>query len=122
MPCESLDARENLPKEGPRQVAFGQLIAGAVALGPVCADAQGRDAVWAQRQIIEAQCGTWARDQARDEYAPKLRDARQQLNSFSASRTSVAKTGVALAVKSEPCWIISTGMHSGLGAPPGAVA
>ena len=25
MPCESLDARENLPKEGPRQVAFGQL-------------------------------------------------------------------------------------------------
>src|SRR5439155_528850 len=26
------------------------VIAGAVALGPVCADAQGRDAVWARRQ------------------------------------------------------------------------
>ncbi len=25
VPCESLDASENLPKEGPRQVAFGQL-------------------------------------------------------------------------------------------------
>src|SRR4029453_10269339 len=25
VPCESLDARDNLPKEAPRQVAFGQL-------------------------------------------------------------------------------------------------
>jgi len=25
VPAESLDARENLPKEGPRQVAFGEL-------------------------------------------------------------------------------------------------
>ena len=25
VPCESFDASENLPKEGPRQVAFGQL-------------------------------------------------------------------------------------------------
>ncbi len=25
MPCESLDALENLPKEGPCQVAFGEL-------------------------------------------------------------------------------------------------
>jgi len=69
----------------------------AVAVTAVCAEAQTHDATWAQRQIFEAQCGTWARDQARDEYAPKLRDARQQLNSFSASRTSVAKTGAALA-------------------------
>jgi len=73
------------------------VLAGAVGLLPVCAEAQARDAAWAQRQIIEAQCGTWARDQAGEEYAPQLREARQQLATMSGQRGSAAKAGAALA-------------------------
>ena len=73
------------------------LVAAVVVTAPVCAAAQMRDAAWAQRQIIEAQCGTWARDQARDEYVPQIRAARQQVATMSAQRGSTARTGAALA-------------------------
>src|SRR2546428_12760127 len=64
------------------------------------AAAQPHDATWAQRKIDEAQCRTWALDQARAEYGPQLRQAaRQQEAVISAGRYSgsAAQAGVGLA-------------------------
>ncbi len=64
------------------------------------AAAQPHDATWAQRKIDEAQCRTWALDQARAEYGPQLRQAaRQQESMISAGRYSgsAAQAGVGLA-------------------------
>jgi len=58
------------------------------------------DVTAARRKIIEAQCRTWARDQARAEYAPQIQDAARQRNDFvrSGNRAGAGLAGSSMAL------------------------
>jgi hypothetical protein len=58
------------------------------------------DVAVARRKIIEAQCQTWAREQARAEYAPQIQDAARQRNDFirSGNRSGAGLAGSTMAL------------------------
>jgi hypothetical protein len=74
----------------------------AVLVGLVATEslAEEPDVATARRKIIEAQCQTWARDQARAEYAPQIQDAARQRNDFirSGNRSGAGLAGSTMAL------------------------